>query len=142
MKRFIHLLTVLSLGIGLLGWFGLPQPALAIDFNQVRATAVLAVEEPIRNTVDDKLGTDFGKKIDLNNTNVRAFRQYAGMYPNLARIIVENAPYASVDEVLAIPGLNDVQKSVLQSNLGNFTVTDVESALVEGGDRYNNGIYR
>jgi photosystem II PsbU protein len=42
---------------------------------------ILVAELNLRNTADDKLATEFGKKIDLNNTNVRAFRKYPGMYP-------------------------------------------------------------
>ena len=95
----------------------------------------------MRNRVDDKLNTEFGQKIDLNNTNVRAFRRYPGLYPTLAGIIVENAPYEKVDDVLNISDLTERQKEVLKANLGKFTVTDVESALVEGDDRINNGVY-
>jgi photosystem II PsbU protein len=93
------------------------------------------------NTADTKLGTDFGKKIDLNNTNVRAFRKYPGLYPTLARKIVDNAPYKTVEDVLALPELSENQKSVLQKNLDNFTTTSTDDTFNEGGDRYNNGYY-
>ena len=148
----MRLLTVLSLMLGFLGWFSVPQQAIAADLSSAafRSVPVLAIggglqttQSPIlRNRADDKLGTDFGKKIDLNNTNVRAFTQYPGLYPNLATKIVKNAPYEKVEDVLDIPGLSDRQKQVLQANLDKFTVTDVESAFTEGDDRYNNGIYR
>jgi len=107
----------------------------------MRPTAVLAAETSLRNGADDKLATDFGKKIDLNNTNVRAFRKYPGMYPTLAKKVVDNAPYKDVEAVLEIPGLSNRQKELLQANLDKFTVTDVSDVFVEGGDRYNNGIY-
>lgn len=144
----MHLLTILSLLVGCLGWFGLPQNAYAANLSSVnfRSVAVLAAVEGettlLRNRADDKLGTEFGKKIDLNNTNVRAFTQYPGMYPTLATKIVRNAPYEKVEDVLEVPGLSDRQKEILQANLDKFTVTDVESAFTEGDDRYNNGIYR
>jgi photosystem II PsbU protein len=93
------------------------------------------------NTADSKLGTEFGKKIDLNNTNVRAFRKYPGLYPTLARKIVDNAPYKAVDDVLGLPGLSENQKSLLQKNLDNFTATSTDDTFNEGGDRYNNGYY-
>jgi photosystem II PsbU protein len=93
------------------------------------------------NSADSKLGTDFGKKIDLNNTNVRAFRKYPGLYPTLARKIVDGAPYKSVDDVLSIPDLSTNQKANLEKNLENFTITSTDDTFNEGGDRYNNGYY-
>lgn len=143
----MRLLTTLSLLVGCLGWFGVPQHAIAADLSSVtlHPVAILAVEETTtirRNRADEKLGTEFGKKIDLNNTNVRAFQKYPGMYPNLARKIIKNAPYKNVEDVLQIEGLSDRQKELLQSNLDKFAVTDAESAFTEGDDRYNNGIYR
>lgn len=78
----------------------------------------------------------------MNNTNVRAFQRYPGLYPRLASQIIKNAPYSNVEEVLEIPGISDRQKQILQANLDNFTVTDVEAAFTEGDDRFNNGIYR
>lgn len=147
MKRFVCLLTVLGMLIGCLAWLGVPQSALAANQSALQLSTVtfapkLLAAEDIRDVVGAKLATEFGKKIDLNNTNVRAFRQYPGMYPTLAGIVVKNAPYERVEDVLSLSGLTDRQKEILQANLGNFTVTDVERALVEGDDRINNGIYR
>lgn len=149
MKRFVSWLTILSLVVGCLGWFGFPQGAKAAGLNGVlvntlsfHSSLVLAAEGSPRNVMDDKLATEFGKKIDLNNTNVRAFLDYPGLYPTIARAILKNSPYSKVEDVLKIPGLTERQKEVLQSNLSNFTVSSAESALVEGGDRFNNGIYK
>ncbi len=135
MKRLIRFLAVLSLVVGCLG--GLPQTAIAANFNGV---TMLAAD--YRNVVEDKMATDYGKKLDVNNTNVRAFRQLPGLYPTLAGLIVKHAPYDSVEDVLEIPGLTDKQKEVLEANMDNFVATEVSKELVEGGDRYNNGIYR
>jgi photosystem II PsbU protein len=140
--------------VGLLGWFGVSESAIAAslssDANPLaqltwqtgNSTLIAAAEEKVRDAVSEKLASEFGQKLDLNNTNVRAFRKYPGLYPTLAGIIVKNAPYENVDDVLDIPGLTQQQKEVLKNNLSNFTVTSVESALVEGADRINNGIYR
>jgi photosystem II PsbU protein len=143
MKRLVRLLAVLGLLVGCLGWLGLPQSAIASPLPSVilQSSPVLLVETPLRNSADDKLMTEFGKKIDLNNTNVRAFRKYPGMYPTLARKVVDNAPYKSVEDVLEIPGLSEHQKELLQANLDKFAITNVDETFVEGGDRYNNGIY-
>lgn len=146
MKRLIRLLTMLSLLVGLTGWLGVSQPALAANASNFtwRAVPILAVESQaiLQNRADAKLATEFGKKIDLNNTNVRSFQKYPGLYPTLAKKIIANAPYESVEDVLNIEGLSDRQKEILQANLDNFAVTEVESAFNEGDDRYNNGIYR
>jgi photosystem II PsbU protein len=107
----------------------------------LQSLPVVLAEAPLRNAADDKLATDFGKKIDLNNSHVRTFRQYPGMYPTLAGKIIQNAPYEKVEDVLEIPGLSDRQKQVLQANLDKFTVTQVDPTFVEGGDRYNPGVY-
>lgn len=129
MKKQIQVLLVLGLFMISLFWLRPTQSAWA-------------AESPSRTVVEEKLATEFGQKLDLNNSNVRMFRQYAGLYPNLARLILKNAPYDKVEDVLNIPGLTEQQKELLRANLDNFTVTKVEPALVEGSDRYNPGIYR
>jgi photosystem II PsbU protein len=137
---------MLSLLVGLTGWLGVSQPALAANASNFtwRSVPILAVESQatLRNRADAKLATEFGKKIDLNNTNVRSFQKYPGLYPTLAKKIIANAPYENVEDVLSIEGLSDRQKEILQANLDNFAATEVESAFTEGDDRYNNGIYR
>ncbi|MDZ8183345.1 MAG: photosystem II complex extrinsic protein PsbU [Nostoc sp. ChiSLP02] len=142
MKGLVRLLTVFSLLLGCWGWLGTTQIAQAASFNSfaLPQVPVLAIER--QNSADRKLATDFGKKIDLNNTNVRAFQQYPGLYPTLARLIIKNAPYKNVEDVLNIEGLSDRQKEVLQANFDRFAVTEPESAFIEGDDRFNNGIYR
>ncbi|HLP91039.1 MAG TPA: photosystem II complex extrinsic protein PsbU [Nostocaceae cyanobacterium] len=141
MKGLVRLLSVFTLLLGCWGWLGttLAQAASLNSFS-LPQVPVLAVER--LNRADAKLGTEFGKKIDLNNTNIRAFQQYPGLYPTLARKIIENAPYSQVEDVFNIPGLSDRQKQILQANLGNFTVTQYEAIFNEGDDRFNNGIYR
>ena len=142
MQRLVRWFSLITLVImGCLGFCGWAQPVVAADLT-FQFPGALAVETSLRNAVDDKLGSEFGKKIDLNNTNIAAFSEYRGLYPTLARVIVKNAPYERVEDVLDIPGLSDRQKETLQANLDKFTVTDVEEALVEGGDRFNNGIYK
>ncbi|AFZ23666.1 DNA uptake protein [Cylindrospermum stagnale PCC 7417] len=142
MKGLVRLLTVFSLLLGSWGWLGTTQIAQAASFNNfaLPQIPVLAIER--QNRADAKLGTSFGQKIDLNNTNVRAFQQFPGLYPTLAKKIITNAPYKSVEDVLNLPGLSDRQKQTLQANFDNFTVTEYEPAFNEGDDRFNNGIYR
>lgn len=114
---------------------------LAVASPATPAAAIPVADEEEGNRADAKLGTEYGKKIDLNNTNVRGFRKLPGFYPSLARKIVDNAPYKSVDDLLDIPELSERQKEAIQSNLDRFTVTSTDDTFVEGGDRYNNGYY-
>lgn len=151
MKGLVRILVVWSLTVGCLGWLGLPQSAIASPMPLVYSASlsnvtlqslpVVLAEAPLRNAADDKLATEFGKKIDLNNSHVRTFRQYPGMYPTLAGKIIQNAPYEKVEDVLEIPGLSDRQKELLQANLDKFTVTEADPTFVEGGDRFNPGVY-
>jgi photosystem II PsbU protein len=139
MKRFAYILGFIGIvGLWLLLWI---QPVMATNLVP-RPNSILAIEIPFGNVIDEKLGSEFGQKIDLNNSNIQTFTQYPGLYPNLARAIIQNAPYAEVEDVLEIPGLSDRQKETLKANLEHFTVTAVEKALVEGEDRYNPGIYK
>ena len=142
MKTLLRLLTVFSLLLGSWGWLGTTQISTAANINSFafRQVPVLAIER--QNRADAKLGTAFGQKLDLNNTNVRAFQQFPGMYPTLAKKIVINAPYKNVEDVLDILGLSDRQKQLLQANLDNFAVTEREVIFNAGDDRFNNGIYR
>ncbi len=127
MKIIVRLLLVLVLVIGCFGFLN-AQPAMAKDAEY-------------QNAVDIKLTTEYGKKIDLNNSDIRDFRDLRGFYPNLAGLIIKNAPYNDVADVLSIPSLNEKQKERLQANLDNFTVTEPSIELIEGGDRFNPGVY-
>jgi photosystem II PsbU protein len=139
MKRLVGLLIAIGVLVGWFGGFGMAQPALAA--NGSSAFALLA-ERPLVNAVDAKLRTEYGAKLDLNNTNVQSFRKYPGLYPTLAGKIVQNAPFDAVEDVLDMPGLSEKQIEILEANLDNFTVTVPDPALVEGADRFNNGVYR
>lgn len=136
-RRWAVLALVFASFFSLMGWF---QPVNALDFNgPINTTTLLA--GTYRNPVDAKLETNYGQKIDLNNTNVIAFSQYKGLYPTIAGKVVQNAPYSNVEDVLNIEGLTGPQKTMLQQHLGDFTVTDPDPALVGGQDRYNTGAY-
>lgn len=142
MKRLGHFLTILILCVS--GLFIAPQKASASSwsvFTLPTASPVLAAEVSRRNRADEKLATEFGKKLDLNNSTVRQFRKFPGMYPTLARVIIDNAPYKQVEDVLKIPGLTSSQKEILEANLDEFTITEVESIFNEAARRINSGVY-
>lgn len=142
MKRLIRLLPVFVLLLACLG--NVPR-AQAADLTDLlwQSSPVLVAEAPVRNEADDKLA-EIKNKIDLNNTNLRAFMNYRGFYPTLGSKIINYAkkhPYEQVEDVLNIPGLSDRQKERLQANMENFTVTPKSNVYNEGDERLNNGIY-
>ncbi|MFO8239093.1 MAG: photosystem II complex extrinsic protein PsbU [Prochlorococcaceae cyanobacterium] len=94
----------------------------------------------LRNRADEKIA-ERGDKVDLNNSSVRRFQSFPGMYPTLAGKIVLGGPYESVDDVLNLD-LTDRQRELFNKYKDNFTVTPSEIALNEGFDRINDGQYR
>ncbi len=94
----------------------------------------------LRNRADDKIA-ERGNKVDLNNSSVRRFQDFPGMYPTLAGKIVLGGPYESVDDVLDLD-LTERQRELFNKYKANFTVTPAEIALNEGFDRINDGQYR
>ncbi|QNI59955.1 photosystem II 12 kDa extrinsic PsbU protein [Synechococcus sp. BIOS-U3-1] len=125
MKRLLSWLTGILVMAGLLMGLLLPASVQAAD---------------IRNVADDKIA-ERGEKVDLNNSSVRRFQQFPGMYPTLAGKIVLGGPYESVDDVLSLD-LTDRQKELFEKYRDNFTVTEPSIALNEGFDRINDGQYR
>jgi photosystem II PsbU protein len=138
MKSLVRVLAVATFVLSCLA--GVAQQAMAASLTNVALQPTL-IAEAYRNPADAKLDTEFGQKVDLNNSNVRLFRQFRGFYPTLASKIVDNAPYEKVEDVLNIPGLSERQKERLQANLENFTVTAPSKVYNEGDDRYNPGFY-
>ena len=125
MKRLVSWLTGVVVMAGLLLGLVLPQAAYA---------------DEIRNVVDDKIA-ERGDKVDLNNSSVRRFQQFPGMYPTLAGKIVLGGAYDSVDDVLGLD-LTERQKELFSKYRDNFVVTAPSIALNEGFDRINDGQYR
>ena len=123
MKRLGYWVSLLAtVVISFLGFFGSTQPVVA-GGRCLQPTTLLAVETQLLSVVvSERLCTDSGQKIDLNNANLVAFTDCPGFYPTLARLIVEHGPYPNVESVLELPGLSARQKELLMANLDNFTV--------------------
>lgn len=138
MKRLVSIFATVLLVIGAWGFSGVTS-ADAADLNifTFQSSPILAAR---RNAADDKLGQIKGK-LDLNNSDVRDFRELRGFYPTLAGAIIKYAPYETIEDVLDIPGLSESQKKRLQANLDNFVVTDTSLVMNAGGDRINPGVY-
>lgn len=150
MKRAIKqaLTAMVAFGMMIGSLFGAVQSAEAVGLGDISissANSVLLANaggKELRNSVDDKLATEYGNKIDVNNTNIASFRKYRGLYPTIAGKVVSNAPYENVEDVLDIPNLSDVERDRLEKNMDIFTISAPDPALVEGADRFNNGVYK
>ncbi len=138
MKKLVSILATVLLIIGSWGFNGvMTAQAAELNIFTLQSSPLVAA---LRNAADDKLGQIQGK-VDLNNSDVRDFRNLRGFYPTLAGKIIQNAPYETIEDVLDIPGLSETQKQRLQANLDNFVVTDPELVFNAGDDRYNPGVY-
>ncbi|MAV10340.1 MAG: photosystem II complex extrinsic protein precursor U [Synechococcus sp. MED850] len=135
MKRLLSWLTGCALLAGLMAGLMLPTAVHAEDALREKYSG-----SDIRNVVDDKIAEREGK-VDLNNSSVRRFQQFPGMYPTMAGKIVLGGPYSDVDDVLELD-LSERQKELFAKYRDNFTVTPPSIALNEGDDRINDGQYR
>lgn len=142
MKKIGLLLAIFGLCLGCLGLV----PSHKANASNLNLTAwpsvsILAIESGNVNKADRKLA-EIGEKLDLNNSPLRSFRQIKGMYPNLGKKIIGNAPYQNVKQLLEkIKDLTKEEKKLLEENLENFTVTPTSDVYNEGDYRLNTGSY-
>ena len=135
MKRLLSWLTGALVMATLMAGLVLPTSAYADDDLRNKYSG-----NEIRNVADDKIAAREGK-VDLNNSSVRRFQQFPGMYPTMAGKIVLGGPYDSVEDVLSLE-LTERQQELFAKYRDNFTVTPPSIALNEGDDRINDGQYR
>ena len=82
-------------------------------------------------------GTD---KVDINNANIQAYRQFPGMFPTIAGLIGTHGPYSQVSDIYNIPGMDDKLKNIAKKYEGNLVCLPASPAYFI--DRINNGLYR
>ncbi len=141
MKQIALVLAIFGLCLGFMGLPYHQAQASNLNLTTWTSTSILAVESGKVNKADKKLAEIGGEKLDLNNSPLRSFRKYRGMFPTIAGMIVENAPYEKVEDVLKMPGLTERQKKLLEANLDNFTVSPPADVYIEGDYRLNTGSY-
>ncbi|MGV2828410.1 photosystem II complex extrinsic protein PsbU [Myxosarcina sp. GI1(2024)] len=139
MKRLIGIITALLLIVSSWALTEATQ-AQASELNLLNWRSPSILAERVNSADAKRLELERGK-LDLNNSNVREFRQLRGFYPTLASKIIQHAPYDNVEDVLNIPGLSERQKERLQANLDNFIVTEPAPSMIEGAERINPAIY-
>ena len=134
MKRLLSWLTGALVMASLIAGLVMPSSVYADDDLRNKYSG-----NEIRNIADDKIAARDGK-VDLNNSSVRRFQQFPGMYPTMAGKIVLGGPYDSVDDVLSLD-LTERQQELFAKYRDYFTVTPPSIALNEGDDRINDGQY-
>lgn len=124
-KIFIVFCLAVLISIGVTSSFQTPVNAgelLEQSFEKIEVS-----NSPVKES--NNLCIPIGEKIDLNNANVIAFKDCPGYYPTLAKKIINNGPYETVEEVLNIRGLNVNQKKLLEDKLDFFTVSEPNTDL-------------
>merc|ERR1719499_2525776 len=121
-------LAAASLGVGaLLGWLNSRRQQVA----STAGAAALAVAPAAGLAIVDfdavkyLGGTD---KVDINNANVQAYRQFPGMFPTAAGAIATHGPYEKVSDVYNIPNMDDRVKAIIKKYEGNLVVTPANPA--------------
>jgi len=132
--------AVMSFGIGaLVGWFRKQQQQVASGV----AASVLVLAPAAANAIVDYDAIKYlggSDKVDINNANVQAYRQFPGMYPTAAGAIATHGPYSKVADIYEIPGLEERVKDIMKKFEGQFVCLPPNQAYVL--DRVNNGMYR
>jgi photosystem II PsbU protein len=123
MKALVRFSIIALLAIAILCNFG------------IQVSAVSAVELPKTDVLKADSST-----IDLNNSNINAFKKISGFYPTLGRLLIQNAPYRSLDDVLNIAGLTEAQQQKIKDNADKFVLNQPDNSL--NRERYNNSLYR
>mmetsp|Transcript_11845 Transcript_11845/g.31898 ORF Transcript_11845/g.31898 Transcript_11845/m.31898 type:complete len:195 (-) Transcript_11845:48-632(-) len=133
-------LAAASLGVGaVIGWLNARRQQVA----SVAGAAALAMAPAAGLAIVDYDAVKYlggSDKVDINNANVQAYRQFPGMYPTAAGAIGSHGPYKSVQDIYSIPGVPADVKAIMKKYEAQFVCLPVNEAYFI--DRINNGMYR
>ena len=137
-----NVFSVLTAGFGVgavLGWLNSRKQQLA----STAAAAAVAITPGAAQAMIDYDGVKYlggTDKVDINNANIQAYRQFPGMFPTIAGLIGTHGPYKQVSEIYDIPGMDDKLKNIAKKYEGNLVCLPASPAYFI--DRINNGLYR
>ena len=127
-------------GIGALAaWLSSRRQQVA----SIAGAAAIAVSPLAATAIVDYDGIKYlggSDKVDLNNANVQAYRQFPGMFPYAAGQIATHGPYKQVSDIYNIPNLDPKLAAFMKKYESNFVVLPANEAYFI--DRINNGMYR
>ena len=133
---------VLAAGFGvgaLMGWLNSKKQQIAAT----AAAATVALTPGAAQAMVDYEGVQYlggTDKVDINNANIQAYRQFPGMFPTIAGLIGTHGPYKAVSDIYSIPGMTDQLKNIAKKYEGNLVCLPASPAYFI--DRINNGLYR
>jgi len=129
-----------SVGLGAVaGWLSRREN----QASAAAAAAVLAATPLAASAMVDYEGVEFlggSDKVDINNANVQAYRQFPGFYPTAAGKIATHGPYKTVKDIYDIPDLAEPTKAIFAKYEKNLVCLPVSQAYFI--DRINNGMYK
>mmetsp|Transcript_152411 Transcript_152411/g.486990 ORF Transcript_152411/g.486990 Transcript_152411/m.486990 type:complete len:162 (-) Transcript_152411:10-495(-) len=103
-----------SIGVGaMLGWLNARRQQVA----SVAGAAALAMAPAAGLAIVDYDAVKYlggSDKVDINNANVQAYRQFPGMYPTAAGAIGSPRPHKSVKDIYDIPGPTEQGKGIMK----------------------------
>ncbi|CAE8643733.1 unnamed protein product [Polarella glacialis] len=133
---------VLAAGFGVgavLGWLNSHKQQVA----GVAAAATVAMAPVAANAWVNYEGLEFlggSDKVDINNANIQAYRQFPGMFPTAAAVICTHGPYNNVGDIFSIPNVDPRLMEVIKKYEKNLVCLPANPAYFI--DRVNNGMYR
>ncbi|CAE8609880.1 unnamed protein product [Polarella glacialis] len=133
---------VLAAGFGVgavLGWLNSRKQQVA----GVAAAAAMAVSPVAANAWVNYEGLEFlggSDKVDINNANIQAYRQFPGMFPTAAAVICTHGPYNNVGDIFSIPNVDPRLLEIIKKYEKNYVCLPANPAYFI--DRVNNGMYR
>merc|ERR1712137_127671 len=134
--------SMIAAGFGfgaLLGWLNSRRQQAA----SVAAAAAVAVAPGAANAIVDFDGVEFlggSDKVDINNANIQAYRQFPGFFPTAAGIIGTHGPYEKVADIYKIPNLDPRIVEIFKKYEASLVCNPASPAYFI--DRINNGLYR
>eukprot|EP00933_Yihiella_yeosuensis_P021290 TRINITY_DN1687_c0_g1_i1.p1 TRINITY_DN1687_c0_g1~~TRINITY_DN1687_c0_g1_i1.p1 ORF type:complete len:191 (-),score=64.44 TRINITY_DN1687_c0_g1_i1:74-646(-) len=128
----------LSIG-AVMGWLNArkQQAASVAAATAVAVTPLAASAYVDYENIEYLGGSD---KVDINNANIQAYRQFPGMFPTAAAAIATHGPFKSVKEIYDIPNLDPRVVDVFKKYEANLVCLPANPAYFI--DRINNGLYR
>merc|ERR1712070_381439 len=130
--------SMLAAGFGfgaLLGWLNSRRQQAA----SVAAAAAVALAPGAANAIVDFDGLAFlggSDKVDINNANVQAYKQFPGFFPTAAGVIATHGPYKEVNEIFQIPNTDPRITAIFKKYEQNLVCLPANPAYFI--DRVNN----